>query len=64
MPPRAESSRHMNNFDNHWALCDKSGAIFYDESDRAHIYGTRDAARNANEDNSEQNLHVEKVEIK
>lgn len=54
----------MLNLDNHWSLCDKSGAVFYDEYGRAHIYDTREAARQASSQLPKEKLHVEKVEIK
>lgn len=53
----------MSTIENHWAVCDKSGAVFYDEEGRAYIYATREAARNYSKQHPEDNLHPEKVEI-
>jgi hypothetical protein len=55
------------NIDNHWAVCDKTGAIRYDGNGRAEIYGTRSTARSRSAKISAEygeQMHVEKVEIR
>jgi len=51
---------------NHWAVCDSDGAVYYDDDDRAHIYGRRIHAREAAQEASKdgEKYHVEKVTVR
>lgn len=54
------------NLTNHWAVCDKDGAVKYDEDNRAEIYGKRSYARRRAKEllNEEgEKYHAEKVEV-